>query len=728
MADNEIYPQIINVLITALNKFFLYPANHPIVRSTLSDAYAVLSKALALKKQLTFSLSGQDKILVEGQAITSSAQTLLEEFIAEFNKLQAESITFSEGLSVEELEQFLTMMLLKSEDLKKGAGISQLLSEKGIKHIKVNLFSYVKVEKGKEVVSRQKTKIIDTADFMLKLKEILKSNLDDGSQLDKNLEAVGNLLIQEAKDKDAKGKVEVAKSADKAFSQLNKFASVVQDKDKSGKLKALFTDKENRYLDAILIEAIILEYAQKKKWGPFLRDIFKRFYLKEDDTKRIIPKLKDRLLQNKITEPELNNFILEMQNSLNEFQTKVTKTDKEELINLKDENSRLRKELEQLQNQSRDTDDLKKKNKEAINEKERVENIIHHMAEGLVVVDKDGKILLMNPAAEKLLNVNKEEAGGKLLRDNIREEHLLMLPKELKPDNEGNLTKEIELFSPDESTKRVLRTSSAVVENQDGKAVGMVTVLNDITRQKEIEKLKSSFVTNVSHELRTPLIVIQQSLAILGGELKDKLNDTQEKFFTNAKNNLNRLRNLINDLLDMASIEAGKFKLKPDVFEINELVRTLAEFLNGWARAKNITLETAPLPAKTELFIDKDRITQVITNLVGNAIKFTPEGGKISIVLKERIADDSFKNKAIEVSVIDTGMGIDKKDSERIFNKFEQASVAGPANGSGTGLGLAIAKEIVQMHGGKIWVESEVGQGSKFSFLLPLDKEGTKNG
>jgi len=728
MADNGIYPQIINVLITALNKFSLYPSNHPIVRSALSDAYAVLSKAIVLKKQLTFSLSGQDKILVEGQVIISNAQTLLEEFIAEFMKLQAESITFSEGLSVEELEQFLRMMLLKSEDLKKGAGLNQLLSDKGIKHIKVNLFSYVKVEKGKEVISRQKTKAIDAADFILKLKEILKNNLDDASQFDKNLEAVGNLLIQEAKDKDAKAKVEIAKSADKTFSQLNKLTSVIQDKDKSGKLKALFTDKENQCLDAILIEAIILEYAQKKKWSPFLRDIFKRFYLQEDDTKRVISKLKDRLLQNRITEPELNNFILEMQNSLNELQAKVEKTDNEELINLKDENSRLKRELEQLQNQLRDTADLKKKNKEAINEKERVENIIHHMAEGLVVVDKDGKILLMNPAAEKLLSVNKEKAAGKLLRENIKNEHLLTYTKELKPDSEGNLTKEIEFFSPDESTKRVLRASSAVVENQDGKAVGMVTVLNDITRQKEIEKLKSSFVTNVSHELRTPLIVIQQSLAILGTELKDKLNDTQEKFFTNAKNNLNRLRSLINDLLDMASIEAGKFKLKPDVFEINELVQTLAEFLNGWARAKNITLETAPLPAKTELFIDKDRITQVITNLVGNAIKFTPEGGKISIVLKERIPDDSFNHKAIEVSVIDTGMGIDKKDLERIFNKFEQASVAGPANGGGTGLGLAIAKEIVQMHGGKIWVESEVGRGSKFSFLLPLDKEGTKNG
>jgi len=721
MADNEIYSQIINVFITALNKFSLYPSNHPIVKSTLLEAYAVLSKAIVLKKQLTFSLSGQDKILVEGQAITSSAQTLLERFIAEFKKFQAESITFSEGLSPEELEQFLRMMLLKSEDLQKGAGLNQLLSDKGIKHIKVNLFSYVKVEKGKEVILGEKTKAIDPADFMLKLKEILKTNLDDASQIDKNLEAVGNLLIQEAKDKDAKGKVEVAKSANKTFSQLNKFASVVQDKDKSGKLKVLFANEENQCLDAILIEAIILEYTQKKKWSPFLRDIFKRFYPQEDDTKRIIPKLKDGLLQNEITEPELNNFISQIQNSLNEFQAKVTKTDNLELIDLKDENSRLKKELAQLQNQLQDTEGLKKKNKEAINEKERVENIIHHMAEGLVVVDKDGKILLMNPAAEKLLSVNKEEAAGKLLRENIKDEHLLTYPKELKPDSEGNLTKEIELFSPDESTKRVLRTSSAVVENQEGKAVGMVTVLNDITRQKEIEKLKSDFVANVSHELRTPLIVIQQSLAILGSEVKDSLNEDQKKFFSNAQNNLNRLRNLINDLLDMASLEAGKFKLKSAAYEINELVHNLAEFLNGWAKAKNINLETALLPGKAELFMDKDRIIQVITNLVGNAIKFTPEKGKISIVLKERLPDDFFNQQAVEISVIDTGSGIEKKYLERIFDKFEQLNVAGPANSAGTGLGLAIAREIVHLHQGKIWVESEVGKGSKFSFLIPKE-------
>jgi PAS domain S-box-containing protein len=341
------------------------------------------------------------------------------------------------------------------------------------------------------------------------------------------------------------------------------------------------------------------------------------------------------------------------------------------------------------------------------------------MAEGLVVVDSEGKILLMNPAAEKLLDASNKETVGRSLRENIKDEHLLTVSKDLAADKEGSLTKEIELVGPNDSTKKILRTSSAVVENQDGKTVGMVTVLNDVTRQKEVERLKSDFVANISHELRTPLVVIQKSLSILEGELKEKLSDDQKKFLGNTQNNIMRLSGLINDLLDMASIEAGKLKLKPALFDINELVCSTIEFLRKWSETKNIKLETGVLPSKTELYIDKDRITQVITNLVGNAIKFTSEGGVVKVILNGRTPNEGFPQGAVEVAVIDNGIGIETKDIERIFNKFEQVALAKPVGVSGTGLGLAIAKEIIQLHNGKIWVESEIGKGSKFSFLLP---------
>jgi PAS domain S-box-containing protein len=541
---------------------------------------------------------------------------------------------------------------------------------------------------------------------------------------------MGDSWLKDIKTKDTKSKVDLAKSVAKFSSQLKKLKpSGIKEKDQAEKIKSIIEEKTTQYVDEILVDAISTEYTQKKAWTPALKNIIQKFLSKSEDRNRVLARLKNKLLEASISGEALDNFITQTEEiSAKKPETKITKIDREESERLKNENVQLRSTVEKLESELEKSNELKKEHKKVLDEKERVDNIIHHMAEGVVVVDSEGKTLLMNPAAEKLLNITKEEALGKPLRQNIKDEHLLTFTKDLMPDKEGNLTKEIELLSPDESTKRVLRTSSAVVENQDGKTVGMVTVLNDITRQKEIEKLKSDFVSNVSHELRTPLVVIQHSLSILTGEITDKLNEDQKKFFNNAQSNLERLRNLISDLLDMASIEAGKLKLKLGLFDINEIVKGMVEFLDSWAKTKNITLEANLLPAKTELFMDKDRITQVVTNLVGNAIKFTPVGGKVSVALNERAPDEGFRQQAVEVSVIDSGIGIEAKDLARLFNKFEQVSLAQPAGVGGTGLGLAIAKEIVQLHQGKIWAESEVGKGSKFSFLLPKNQGEAKNG
>jgi PAS domain S-box-containing protein len=761
MPENEIYSKVISSLVTALNKLALYPANHPIITTTLNEAHAVLQESFGSKKELTFSLSAQDKILVEGQPVANIATGMLGEFISEFKKLQAESITFSDGLTLEELKLFLKTMSLKSDDLKKQGGINQILIDRGIKNIKVNLFSYIKVKKGKEIIEVEGGKKLEAQVALgFKLQELLKGNLDDSStqvvkedlrcrfledsqsivdllkevtieaeQLSKILDIMGDSLIKEAKKEDTKSKVNLTKSLAKFSSQLKKLTSQFKDKEQSEKIKSIINEKIDRYSNEILVNAISAEYIQKKTWTPILKDIVKRFFSKIEDKNNRLTALKDNLLQAGFSQQDWDKFSIYIEQELiKKPEAGIIKIDKEELEHLKNENTQLKSSVEKLQNDLEKLENLKEQHKRIVSEKERVENIISHMAEGLVVVDSDGKILMMNPAAGKLLNINKEEALGESLRDTIKDEHLLTFTKDLKPDSEGNLTKEIELFSPNDSTKKVLRTSSAVVKNQDDNTVGMVTVLNDITRQKELEKLKSDFVANVSHELRTPLVVIQQSLSILTSELTDKLNDDQKKFFDNTQNNLSRLRNLINGLLDIASIEAGKFKLKLGIFDINEVVRAVVEFLDKWAKTKNISLEVKLLPSKNEILIDKDRVTQVITNLVGNAIKFTPEAGKISVVLNERMPDDTFRQESIEVSVIDNGHGIESKDLGRIFDKFEQAGAAQPASGGGTGLGLAIAKEIVQMHKGKIWVESEVGKGSRFSFLIPKIKEEAKDG
>lgn len=704
--NNETYSKIFVGLVTALNKFSLYPPAHPVIKNTLKEIYSELAQTLNSKKELTFSLSPENKVLIEGLPVVSSASGLLNTFASEFKKLQAESITFCEGLNIEEVEFFLKAMLVNPEELKKRGGINQVLADNNIGHIKVNLFSYVKVEKDKEMVAVDKERL----------------QPDD---VIKKLDMLGASALKDAKGKDVKLKIEQAKAIVKFSSRLKKLASQLEEKGQSEKLKAIIDEKTGGYTDEILIDALAAEYAQKKAWSAPLKNIIRKFFPASEDKNRISPALKSRLAQCGLSQEESGNFILQMGNiAVEEPEAKSgIKAGGEELARLKDENAGLKSTLENLRGELADFSELKRQHKLVVDEKERVENIIRHMAEGLVVIDSQGKVLLMNPAAEKLLSVKKEESAGRPLAESIKDEHLLAFAKDLTPDAEGGLSKEIELLSPDESTKRVLQTSSAVVENQDGKTVGMVTVLNDITRQKEVEKLKTDFVANVSHELRTPLVVIQQSLSILANEIQDKLNEDQKKFLGNSQTNLDRLRSLINDLLDMASIEAGKFKLKLGLFDINEVACGVVSFLERWAKAKNINLQAQLLPVKTEFLFDKDRIIQAITNLTGNAIKFTPEGGTITVALAQRAPDENFKQPAIEVSVIDSGYGIEAADIEKIFKKFEQVSSAQQAGVRGTGLGLTITKEIIQMHGGKIWAESEVGKGSKFSFLLPMKQE-----
>lgn len=751
--NNGIQYKVISGLITTLNRIALYPANHPVIKNALQETHASLQEFLTTKKELTFSLSPEDKILIEGSPVVIQAKGLLNEFASQFKKLQAESITFSVGLEIQELEIFLKTLLMKPEDLKDKGGINQIVTDSNIKHIKVNLFSYIKVEKDKDLVMVEKDRI-RPQELGTKTKEFLQGSLSDketqgikgelylqfldnpqglidltaniisnAKQLIKILDTIGESLVKDTKTKDVKSKIEQAKAITRFSLQLKKLSGKLKVKDQEGNTALVIDTHAEGFANEILVDAVATEYAQKKSWTSALKSYIKRIFSKTEDKNSVVSALKNNLQQAGLTQQDIDNFNTQVEKLVEEPKTKLVKGDKGEIADLKDENTRLKSEVDNLQGELEKFEELKKQHRLVLVDKERVENIIHHMAEGLVVVDSSGKILLMNPAAEKLLSVDKLDAQGMPLRDNIKNEHLLTLTKDLAPDKEGSLTKEIELLSPDESTKRVLKTSSAVVENQDGQTVGMVMVLNDITRQKEIEKLKSDFVANVSHELRTPLAVIQQSLSILTNEITDKLNEDQKRFLFNSQNNLERLRTLIGDLLDMASIEAGKFKLRLGAFDINEAVSSTVAFLEKWAKAKEITLKAQTLPSQTEIQVDKDRIIQAITNLVGNAIKFTPKGGKITVSLTERQSDDFFKYAAVQICVVDTGCGIESKDLERIFNKFEQVNPAQIAEYSGTGLGLTITKEIVLMHKGKIWVESDVGRGSKFSFLLPKNIE-----
>ncbi len=349
-----------------------------------------------------------------------------------------------------------------------------------------------------------------------------------------------------------------------------------------------------------------------------------------------------------------------------------------------------------------------KKYKKILSAKKETDAVIRSVAQGLVVVDPDGKVVMMNPAAEKLLGDKKENKIGKSVLEGLKEEQLVSLSK----DSQVGEEKEIEVFGSQEETKKILRASNAIIENKDGQTVGMVSVLSDITKQKELDQLKANFLSSVTHELRTPLIAMDKSISLLLGKQAGPVSQTQEQFLSIASRNLKRLTTLINDLLDVSKMEAGKMRVEFKPVLIEEVIDETIANLKDWAKTKSITIKKEVEKEIPKVDMDFDRIVQVLSNLIGNAIKFTPEEGKIVVGARLEGAN-------LRVNVKDSGTGIPKENIENIFNKFYQGGGRSPTDINGTGLGLSIVKEIIKMHKGKVWAESKKGQGANFIFTLP---------
>ncbi len=408
----------------------------------------------------------------------------------------------------------------------------------------------------------------------------------------------------------------------------------------------------------------------------------------------------------------------------------IVKEETEELIqNIKQEYSvkyqvismEKTREVEKFRKQCQEAKDqcevIEKVYKKVEAEKKQTEAVVRSITEGLVVVNKKGEVLLMNPSAERLLGIQQEKKIGKSIMEGIKDEMLVSLSRESGEKNE----RMIEVAGKDESMKKTIRSSSAVIQNEDGDTVGMVNILTDITKQKQLDEVKNKFVSNVTHEFRTPIVAMQNAAQILLSPQAGDLNDTQTNFINIISRNLGHLSHLVEDLLDIAEIDSGKLKIKPSPSRLDRVVNEVCASLDTWARSKNIQLVNDYDPTIQELSFDANKITQVLNNLIGNSIKFTKSGGVITV--KTRWSDDG---QSAESAVSDTGSGISKENMAKLFVRFEQF---GSQEGiDGTGLGLSISKEIVERHGGKISVTSVYGKGSTFTFTLPIKPQLTPGG
>ena len=255
---------------------------------------------------------------------------------------------------------------------------------------------------------------------------------------------------------------------------------------------------------------------------------------------------------------------------------------------------------------------------------------------------------------------------------------------------------------------------------------------------EKLERLKSEFISIVSHELRTPLTAIKNSLDILSGGKCGEINDSGQKFLSMAQRNVQRLAGIINDLLDLSKIEAGKMDYHFANMDIHSVIDYVKSSLSVVAKEKGLNLISEETPDLPEIYADSQRLEQVLTNLVSNAIKFTPEGK--TIIIRSHLADasqlnapDCFKNdinklsgKYIVVCVEDQGIGIAEKDLLRAFDKFAQIENSLSRKVGGSGLGLPIAKQLLQAHNGAIWCDSELNKGSRFYFAIPVSTVGAE--
>ena len=360
------------------------------------------------------------------------------------------------------------------------------------------------------------------------------------------------------------------------------------------------------------------------------------------------------------------------------------------------------------QNTSQVDQVLKERMTEAEAEKAKVSAILEHMAEGVIAVDSRKRVLLANPAVEAILGLKKGSALGRALVEVLRNRVIdEMVDRAIQ--NQNSIAEEIEIHHPQ---SRFLRVSTIGISNREG-AVCAILVFYDVTEIRKLEGLRRDFLANVSHELRTPLTSIQGFIeTLLSGALRDP--KQSEEFLKMMEEDADRLTRLIGDLLELSQIESKEVILKPEPLELSDEFNKVITGFHPRLKEKKITVRNQLLDPKIHrVLADRDRLKQVLINLLDNAIKFNNEGGQI-LIKTEQVGDQ------VKVSIEDTGIGIPEEIVPRIFERFFRADKARSRESGGTGLGLAIVKHLIEASGGRVWCESELGKGSKFLFTLPI--------
>lgn len=341
-------------------------------------------------------------------------------------------------------------------------------------------------------------------------------------------------------------------------------------------------------------------------------------------------------------------------------------------------------------------------------ERRKLTSVLTHMTDGVIATDKRGRVILINDPALSMLNVSRETAFNKPILS------LLNLEEKYSLDDLNNDLDAVVLDFSTEKKPYILKINFSTIQKESGTTNGIIAVLYDITEQEKIDQERREFVANVSHELRTPLTTMKSYLeALADGAWTDK--DIAPQFIDVTQTETERMIRLVNDLLQLSKLDSKDYRLTKDWVEFSSFFHKV---IDRFEMTKNQDVHFNRRFPNDPVYIemDKDKITQVLDNIISNALKYSPEGGEVTFHLVE------YEDK-IEVQIKDDGVGIPKENLSQIFERFYRVDKARTRKLGGTGLGLAIAKEMIEAHGGKIWAKSNEGAGTTIYFTLPIDQE-----
>lgn len=341
-------------------------------------------------------------------------------------------------------------------------------------------------------------------------------------------------------------------------------------------------------------------------------------------------------------------------------------------------------------------------------ERLKLASVLSNMTDGVIATDRKGRIILINDPALTLLHISRDTTLGRPISS------VLGLDQDYSFEDLIHMKDPVNLNFSTQEAPYILRANFSVIQKETGFINGLITVLHDITEQEKIDMERRDFVANVSHELRTPLTTMRSYLeALADGAWQDE--NIAPTFLNVTQTETERMIRLVNDLLQLSKMDSQDYQLNKDVVSFNKFFNRIIDRFE-MSKSQNVELVRLLPDQQYYVEIDTDKLTQVIDNIISNALKYSPDGGNIRFGMTEQ-------EGMLKVIISDDGMGIPKENVGRIFDRFYRVDRARARSMGGTGLGLAIAREIIEVHGGKIWAQSDEGVGTTIFFTLPLEMD-----